>query len=119
MRENPTIFKQKLRSMASGMPSKHIGSTCIIGVKNLWVEINVIYIKGMLNSRDIQPGAVVNRWIIGIKLPVQVHTGLDGLSWCTTSPNDPVEEDDADDWLNKTRSFAIILMNSHWACRLN
>src|SRR5882724_3646392 len=92
----------------------------IISVKNLRVEINASYIKGVLNNPDIQPGAVVNRWIVGIKLfqfelvhvPGRLHTGPDGLSWRTISPNDPVEEDDADDWLNKTMSFAIVLKNS-------
>jgi len=75
------------------------------------------------------PGAVVNRWLVGIKLfqfelvhvPGRLHTGPDGLSWCAISPNDPVEEDNVDDWLNKTMSFAIVLMNSlpSWASRLN
>jgi len=32
------------------------------------VEIDMSYIKGMLNYLDIQPGAAVNRWIVGIKL---------------------------------------------------
>ena len=83
----------------------------------------------MLNNPDIQPGAAVNRWIVGIKLfqfksvhvPGRLHTGPDGLSWHAISPNDPVEEDNADDWLDKTMSFAIILMNSRpsWASRLN
>src|SRR5882672_7048011 len=40
----------------------------IIGIKNIQVEINVSYIKGMLNNPDIQPGHVVNRWIIRIKV---------------------------------------------------
>jgi hypothetical protein len=39
----------------------------IIGVKNLVVEVDAQYIKGMLNNPDIQPNAAVNRWIIGIK----------------------------------------------------
>src|SRR5882724_7361930 len=80
----------------------------IIGVKNIQVEIDASYIKGMLNNLDIQPGAVVNRWIIGIKLfqfelvhvPGCLHTGPDGLSRHATSPNNPIDEDeDADDWL--------------------
>src|SRR5882724_8880969 len=40
----------------------------IIGVKNLQVEIDMSYIKGMLNNLDIQPSAAVNMWIVGIKL---------------------------------------------------
>ena len=47
--------------------------------------------------------------------------GLDGLSHWAASQNDLVEEDNVDDWLNKTMSFAIILMNSRpsWSQRLN
>src|SRR5882672_561562 len=83
----------------------------------------------MLNNPDIQPGATVNRWIIGIKLfqfelvhvPGRLHTGPDGLSHRASSPNNPVEEDDVDDWLDKTMSFAVVLMNSRptWSQRLN
>jgi len=72
---------------------------------------------------------VVNRWIVGIKLfqfklvhvPGHLDTGPDGLYWHATSPNDPVEEDDADDWLNKAMSFTIVLMNSwlSWSSKLN
>ena len=40
----------------------------IIDVKNLQVEVDTSYIKGMLNNPDIKPGAVVNRWIVSIKL---------------------------------------------------
>jgi len=84
----------------------------------------------MLNNPDIQPGAVVNRWIVGIKLfqlelvhvPGCLHTGPDGLSCHAASPNDLIDEDeDTDDWLDRTMSFAIILMNSwpSWSRRLN
>src|SRR5882672_2666934 len=59
----------------------------IIGVKNIWVEIDASYIKGKLNNPDIQPGTMVNRWIIRIKLfkfklvhvPGCLHMGPDGL----------------------------------------
>src|SRR5882724_6316073 len=100
----------------------------IIGVKNLWVEINASYIKGMLNNLDIQPGAAVNRLIIGIKLfqfnlvhvPGCLHMGPDGLSCHASSPNNPIEEDDTDDWLERTMSFAIVLMDywPSWATKL-
>src|SRR5882672_5584785 len=83
----------------------------------------------MLNNPDIQPGAGVNGWIVRIKLfqfklvhvPGCLHTGPDGLSCQASSPNDPVEEDDTNDWLDKTMSFAVVLMNSHpsWSQRLN
>jgi len=84
----------------------------------------------MLNNLDIQPGTAVNRWIVGIKLfqfelvhvPGCLHTGPDGLSHHATSPNDPIEEDEeVNDWLDRTMTFAIILMNSwpSWSSRLN
>ena len=40
----------------------------IIGVKNLIVEVDAKFIKGMLNEPDLQPDAVINRWIQGIKM---------------------------------------------------
>jgi len=84
----------------------------------------------MLNNLDIQPGAAVNRRIVGIKLfqfklvhvPGCLHTGPDGLSHCAAASNDLINEDeDADDWLDRTISFAVILMNSQpsWSSRLN
>jgi len=100
----------------------------IIGIRNLRVEIDMSYIKGMLNNLDIQPGAAMNRWIVGIKLfqfelihvPGILHTGPDGLSCRAPSPNDPVVDDDTDDWLDRTMGFAVILMNSTvlWTGRL-
>ena len=59
----------------------------IIGVRNLTVEVDAKYIKGMLNNPDIQPNATINRWIAGILLfdfklvhvPGATH-GPDGLS---------------------------------------
>src|SRR5882724_10407443 len=84
----------------------------------------------MLNNPDIQPGAAVNRWIVGIKLfqfklvhvPGHLHTGPDGLSHRAASPNNLINEDeDTDDWLDRTMSFAIVIMNSQpsWSSRLN
>jgi len=35
----------------------------IIGVKNLHVEVDAKYIKGMLNDPDLQPKTAINRWI--------------------------------------------------------
>jgi hypothetical protein len=38
----------------------------LIGVKQLFVEVDAKYIKGMLNEPDLQPNAAINRWIQGI-----------------------------------------------------
>ena len=37
-------------------------------MKNLYVEIDTKYIKGMLNLSDLQPSAAINQWIQGILL---------------------------------------------------
>ena len=52
------------------------------------MEVDAKYIKGMLNSPDVQPDAAVNRWIQGILMfdfklihvPAQGHKGADALS---------------------------------------
>ena len=67
----------------------------IIGAQNLIVEADAKYIKGMLNEPELQPNAVINRWIHGILLfdftlvhiPASKFKGLDALSHI------PLEED--------------------------
>lgn len=79
----------------------------LIGVKNLIVEVDALYIKGMLNEPDMQPNAAINRWIQGILLfdfeLVHVagtkHVGPDALSRRPTAEGETVEEHD-DDWLD-------------------
>ena len=75
-----------------------------IGVKNLVVEVDAKYIKGMINNPDIQPNAVINHWISAILLfdfqlchvPGHSH-GPDGLSRCSRAPEDPIVEDNYED----------------------
>lgn len=58
----------------------------LIGVRNLIVEVDARYIKGMLLNPDLNPGASINRWILAIltfpftlvHVPGTMH-GLDGL----------------------------------------
>ena len=60
----------------------------IIGVKNLIIEVDAKYIKEMLNHPDLQPNAIINRWIGGIltftfklvHVPAKNFKGTDGLS---------------------------------------
>ena len=47
------------------------------------------------------------------------HNTPDGLSQRACSPNDPVDEEDPDNWLDRMMGFAVVLMNSatpwsHW-----
>jgi hypothetical protein len=80
----------------------------IIGVKNLVVEVNAKYLKGMLNNPDIQPNATINRWIAGILLfdfkfvhvPAIHHMAANGLSRRTPAPEDPPETNDFEEWID-------------------
>ena len=79
----------------------------LIGVKNLQVEVDAKYIKGMLNEPDLQPNAAINRWIQGILLfdftlihvPATKHVGPDALSRRPLGDGEEIEDDD-DEWLD-------------------
>ena len=83
----------------------------LYGVKNLHVEVDAKYIKGMLNDPDLQPNATINCWIEGILLfdfklihvPAAHHQGPDALSRHQPTDED-IEEgerdaEEADEWL--------------------
>ena len=91
----------------------------IIGVRNLVVETDARYIKGMLANPDIQPSASINRWIVAI-LTFHfelVHVkgtfhGPDGLSRRPRQPGDPEpvdDEDEFDDWIDQLHGFVHII----------
>ena len=76
----------------------------LIGVRNLIVEVDARYIKGMLTNPDLEPSASINRWIVSIltfhftlvHVPGTSH-GPDGLSRRPPQPADrPEPEDDFD-----------------------
>jgi len=91
----------------------------IFGVKRLVVEVDARYIKGMINNPDLQPNATINRWIASILLfsfelthvPADRHAAPDGLSRRPPAPEDPLPEDDYEDWVDDCRAFAIELFN--------
>ena len=85
----------------------------LIGVRNLVVEVDAKYIKGMLSNPDIAPSASINRWILSILMfhftlvhvPGSQH-GPDGLSRRRPQPGDEEEpEDDFDDWIDQVNGF--------------
>ena len=84
----------------------------IIGVRNLIVEVDAKYIKGMLNELELQPNAVINRWIQGILLfdftlvhvPGTCFQGPDTLSHRPREDEDDVETYD-DSWLDEIALF--------------
>ena len=38
----------------------------LVGMRNLVIEVDAKYIKGMLNNPDVVPSASINRWILSI-----------------------------------------------------
>jgi hypothetical protein len=92
----------------------------LIGVRNLIVEVDAKYIKGMLANPDIAPSASINRWIVSILMfhfsLVHVpgsHHGPDGLSRRRPQPGDEEEpDDDFDDWIDDVNGF-IHIINPH------
>jgi RNase H-like domain found in reverse transcriptase len=78
----------------------------LIGVRNLIIEVDARYIKGMLQNPDISPSASMNRWILAILMfhftlvhvPGTHHTP-DRLSRWKPQPGDKEEpEDNFEDW---------------------
>src|SRR6266567_1373097 len=89
----------------------------LLGVRNLVVEVDARYIKGMLQNPDIAPSASINRWILAIltfhfklvHVPA-THHGPDGLSRCPRQPDDEVRDEEAlddefDDWVDGFYGF--------------
>ena len=85
----------------------------LIGIRNLVIEVDARYIKGMLANPDLSPSASINCWILSI---LTFHFDLvhilgtmhspDGLSRCRLQPGDkPEAEDDFDDWIDRLYSF--------------
>ena len=85
----------------------------LIGVRNMVVEVDAAYIKGMLKNPDVSPSASMNRWILAILMfhftLVHVpgsHHGPDGLSRRRPQPDDQDDpEDDFEDWIDQVNGF--------------
>ena len=95
----------------------------LVGVRNLVIEVDARYIKGMLNNPDITPSASVNRWIVSIltfhfelqHIPGK-HHGPDGLSRRPPQPDDDSdEEEDSEDkeefkdWIDNLYGFTHMI----------
>ncbi|PIL26607.1 hypothetical protein GSI_11301 [Ganoderma sinense ZZ0214-1] len=89
----------------------------LLSIRNLIVETDAGYIKGMLANPDLQPSASMNRWIMGIltfhfelvHVPGKKHAP-DGLSRRPPQPGDKPEPppDEFEDWLENLYSFVHI-----------
>jgi len=99
----------------------------LIGIRNLVVEVDARYIKGMLSNPDLSPGASINRWILSIltfhfilvHVPGTMH-GPDGLSRRRPQPGDVPDPDDEDfdDWIDDLYGFMhMINASPHLATR--
>jgi hypothetical protein len=92
----------------------------LIGLRNLIIEVDAKYIKGMLANPDIAPSASINRWIVSILMfkfelvhvPGVFH-GPDGLSRRKPQPGDvPEPEDDFDDWIDQVHGFPHMILST-------
>jgi hypothetical protein len=81
----------------------------LISIRNLIVEVDTRYIKGMLANPDLDLSASINRWILAIltfhfiliHIPGTMH-GPDGLSRHRTQPGDnPEPDDDFNGWIDR------------------
>ncbi|GAW09022.1 hypothetical protein LENED_011146 [Lentinula edodes] len=90
-----------------------------VGTTHFVVEVDALYIRGMINNPDIQPNAAVNWWITGILLFsfTMVHVpseriAADGPSRRTRQPGDLQEEDDDfEDWIDQANGFMHFINN--------
>ncbi|KAG6859223.1 hypothetical protein C0991_001084, partial [Blastosporella zonata] len=90
----------------------------LIGVRNLIIEVDACYIKGMLSNPDIVPSASMNRWIVAILLfdfelvhVKGIHHGPDGLSRRVPQPGDEEIPPDPhfEDWVDHMYGFLHII----------
>jgi hypothetical protein len=93
----------------------------LIGVRNLIVEMDARYVKGMLQNPDIAPSASINCWILSIltfhfelvHVPGTMH-GPDGLSRRPRQPDDEsedeeLEEEEFEDWIDNLYGFMHLI----------
>ena len=81
----------------------------LYGAKNLHVEVDAKYIKGMLKRPDLQPNATMNRWIQGILLfdftlthvSATEFKGPDALSRREATQEELNQPQESDDWLDE------------------
>jgi hypothetical protein len=87
----------------------------LVSVHKLVVEMDALYIRGMLNNPDVQPNATINQWIATILLfdfklihiLAEKHHGPDGLSRREPADGKDDDEDDPEDWINHALALGI------------
>lgn len=105
--EREARFSQPKRELYGLLRALESCKYWLIGVRNLVVETDALYLKGMLNNPGLGPNATINRWIEKILMyhfklrhvPGKTF-GPDGLSRRDPMPGDethPNSEEDGDD----------------------
>ena len=87
----------------------------LVGIQKLVVEMDALYIRGMLNNPNIQPNATINCWIAAILLfdfklvhiLAEKHHGPDGLSRREPADDEVDEDDNPKDWIDRTLALGI------------
>src|SRR5216683_7742645 len=87
----------------------------LVSIHNLVVEMDALYICGMLNHPDIQPNTMINCWIAAILLfdfklvhiPAEKHCGPDGLSWHEPANGEDNDEDNPEEWIDQTLALGV------------
>ncbi|KNZ73967.1 hypothetical protein J132_09042 [Termitomyces sp. J132] len=88
----------------------------LIGIRNLIIEVDACYIKGMLQNPDIQPSTSMNHWIMVILMfhfelvyIKGTFHGPDGLLWHLLQPSNPTPNDSNnlvyEDWITCLHGF--------------
>ncbi|KXN84537.1 hypothetical protein AN958_12348 [Leucoagaricus sp. SymC.cos] len=91
----------------------------LVGAKKLKVEVDMKYIRGMINKLDIYPNAAINQWIAAILMfnfelvhvPGSRHKGPDGLlrrrKSEDDSENEDQEEEAAEEWVDEVLGCGV------------
>jgi hypothetical protein len=93
----------------------HVMCFHLVSVHKLVVEMDTLYIHGMLNNPDVQPNTTINQWIAVILLfdfklvhiPAEKHHRPDGLSQRKLVEGEDNNEDDPKDWIDRTLALGI------------
>ena len=117
LNEQEASFSQPKLKLYGLFCTLHILKHYLISIRNLIVEVDACYIKGMLNNPDINPSATINCWILSIltfhftlvHIPGTMH-GPDGLSQHRAQPgDDPESEDNFDNWVDQLYGFVHLV----------
>jgi len=89
----------------------------LIGAKELVVEVDTQYIKGMLNKPDLHPNTTMNQWIAAILMfdfelvhvPGAKHKGPDGLSRRRVAESEEEGEgvEEVEEWVDEVIDCGI------------